>query len=373
VNSLNDWHQISAAPLNEVVRQAALGRQQVLTKPPGSLGRLEELAVRLASMQGIEQPAANDIHISIFVADHGVAAEGISAFPQAVTAEMVRNFARGGAAINVLANALDATLEIVNLGTVAELEPLPNVSNARIGPGTANFTQQAAMDEEQLLSALLAGQHVVQCPQRSSELPNSELLNNELPNSEQRNNVELFIAGEMGIGNTTSASAVACALLQLPATQLVGPGTGLDSSGVAHKTKVTQKALDLHQRNIHSPLDALRYLGGYEIAALTGCYLSCAKAGIPVLIDGFITSVAALCASKLCPKALDWFIFSHQSAEPGHQYLLNVMEVTPLLTLSMRLGEASGAATAVPLIRLACQLHNHMATFEEARVSAKKA
>jgi len=352
VHSLSEWLQVSVAPLNEVARQAAIERQQKLTKPPGSLGRLEEIAVHLAAMQGTEEPTADKIHISIFAADHGVAAEAVSAFPQAVTVEMIRNFARGGAAINVLAKALAASLEIINLGTVTDLEPLPQVFNLRIGAGTANFTQQAAMDEQQLGRSLQAGRQAVQRALQGG--------------------AQLFVAGEMGIGNTTSASALACALLGLPAESLAGPGTGLDSAGILHKSKIIQQALDLHIANIRSPLDALRCVGGYEIAALTGSYISCAKAGLPVLIDGYITSVAALCASNLCVDVLDWFIFSHASVEPGHQIVLNAMGVQPLLALAMRLGEGSGAATAVPLIRLACHLHNGMATFGEAAVSGPK-
>jgi len=347
-----DWHKIMVAPIDAISQQAAIERQQTLTKPPGSLGTLENVAIRLAGMQGRAQPAADKIHIAVFAADHGVAAEGVSAFPQAVTAEMVCNFGRGGAAINVLANDLQANLEIINLGTIAELEPLVNVSNARISAGTANFTRQAAMDDQQLQLALQAGEQAVR--------------------RAQYNGAELFIGGEMGIGNTSSATAVACALLGLPAAQLAGPGTGLDSKGVLHKIKVIQKALDLHTANIHSPMDALRYVGGYEIAALVGSYLSCARTGIPVLIDGFIASVAALCASRMHNNALDWFIFSHESAEPGHQAVLKAMEEEPLLSLGMRLGEASGAAVAVPLIRIACKLHNGMATFDEAMVSEKK-
>lgn len=346
-----DWLVQPCAALNEASRAAALARQGQLTKPPGSLGKLEAIAVQLSALQGMDRPQMKRVQISIFAADHGVAAEGVSAFPQAVTAEMVKNFARGGAAISVLAKQINATLEVINLGTVFPVESLATVCDERIAAGTANFAQGPAMTGAQLAAALQAG--------RAAAL------------RAKQNGAHLFIGGEMGIANTTSASAIACALLHESPQLLAGPGTGLDSKGVAHKAAVIQRALDLHRANLTQPLDVLRHVGGFEIAALAGAYLAAAQNGLPVLVDGFISSVAALAAVRIQPGARDWMMFAHTSAEPGHQRVLGALDAQPLLQLGMRLGEGSGAATAVPLLRLACALHNNMATFAEAGVSDK--
>lgn len=187
-----------------------------------------------------------------------------------------------------------------------------------------------------------------------------------------RARAQLFVGGEMGIGNTTSATALACALLDLPAQDLAGPGTGLDAAGIVRKTEVVRRALKLHAADLSDPMQALRCLGGFEIVALAGAYLACAQQGLPVLVDGFVASAAALAAARHCQSAGDWFIFAHESAEPGHTRILRALEAQPLLRLGMRLGEGSGAAAAVPLLRLACALHGRMATFSEAGVSEEK-
>lgn len=344
-----DWLGVTAAAPDAAARTAAQARQAILTKPPGALGRLEETAIRLASLQGTEKPRLDRIHITVFAADHGVAAEGVSAFPQAVTAQMVKNFARGGAAINVAARALDADLEVINLGTADDPGPLSAVKTHMLGPGTANFTRQPAMTQHQLACALSTGRHAAE----RARLKDSHV----------------FIGGEMGIGNSTAAAALACALLGAPPEQLAGPGTGLDPSGVAYKVRVIERALDLHAHHLRSPLEALRRVGGFEIAALAGAYVACAQMGLAVLVDGFISSVAALTAARLCPGADRWFLFSHVSAEPGHRMVLDALNARALLDLGMRLGEGSGAAVAVPLLRMACALHNDMATFAEAGIS----
>ncbi len=341
------WFDDPIPAPNATVLAAARARQLQLTKPPGSLGRLEELGITLAAMQGRQQPQLDKVWISVFAADHGVVAEGISAFPQVVTAEMVRNFARGGAAISVLAQEWDARLEVVNVGTVAPMEDLPGVLDARIGPGTANFVHEAAMSVEQLHDALAVG-----C---------------EAADRAAIGGAHLFIGGEMGIGNTTSAAAVACSLLSLPAAQLAGPGTGLGADGVAHKAFVIERALAKQRSD--QPLTALQRLGGFEIAALTGAYLRCAQLNLPALVDGFITTAAALVAVRFRPELVDWLFYSHCSAEPGHHRLLQALEARPLLDLGMRLGEGSGAAVAMPLLRAAAALHARMATFAEAGVS----
>ena len=346
-----DWINFPCAKLDEEVRQAALERQAVLTKPPGALGELEAIAVRLAAMQGVVKPRLDNIHISVFAADHGVVEEGVSAFPQAVTAEMVRNFSNGGAAISVLARQLGAHLEVVVLGLVSKLEPLLGVLPVDIAPGTANLAKQPAMTEAQLAKALEAGRDNVELARVKG--------------------AHLFIGGEMGIGNTTAATAVAAALLGRPVADLAGPGTGLDQQGVRHKTAVIEAALALHRDKLSGPLDVLRCVGGFDIAALTGAYIACARIGMPVLVDGFIATVAALAAVRLKPGEADWLIYAHASAEPGHAAIIEALGARPLVDLGMRLGEGSGAAVVVPLLRNACALHNEMATFAEAGVSEK--
>lgn len=347
------------AALNETARERALARQGQLTKPPGSLGLLEAIAVQLAAMQGTAQPQVERVQICIFAADHGIAVEGVSAFPQAVTTEMVKNFARGGAAISVLAKTLNARFEVVNLGTVNDPGDWPNVVHAVLAPSTANFAIEPAMTQTQLAAALQVGHAAVLRARQAS--------------------VQLFVGGEMGIANTTAASAIACALLLESPQLLAGPGTGLDSSGVAHKAMVIGRALKLHgflpsnsgEIDEAGALEVLRCVGGFEIAALTGAYIAAAQHGMPVLVDGFISSVAALVAVRINVGVRDWLLFAHASAEPGHRRVLAALEAQPLLQLGLRLGEGSGAAIAVPLLRLACALHNGMATFAEAAVSEK--
>ena len=347
------WWQQGCKALDIPARNKARERQQQLTKPAGSLGQLEHLAVELAAMQGSQRPQVEQLWVSIFAGDHGVVAEGVSAFPQAVTGQMLRNFVSGGAAISVLAKQLDATLEVIDLGTTLPLEPLRGVHHLHLGAGTQNFAQGPAMSATQLLQALDAGQASVQRAREAGS--------------------QLFIGGEMGIGNTTAATAMACALLECAALEMVGPGTGLDSAGVAHKAEVIELALELHRPQISEPIDILQRLGGFEIAALSGAYLACAQQGITALVDGFICSVAALLAVRLNPECRFWLLFAHCGAEPGHQRVLKALQAEPLLDLGLRLGEGSGAALAVPLLQLACSLHNDMATFAEAAVAERPA
>lgn len=343
------WWQQGCQALDMTARSQAQARQQQLTKPAGSLGQLEQLAIALAAMQGSQRPQVEQLWISIFAGDHGVVAEGVSAYPQAVTGQMLRNFVSGGAAISVLAKQLGATLEVIDLGIAVPLEPLAGVRHLPIGPGTENFAHASAMTADQLRLALDVGRSSVQQAQEAGS--------------------QLFIGGEMGIGNTTSATAMACVLLECSALALAGPGTGLDSAGVARKAEVIEIALALHRSSISEPFEILQRLGGFEIAALTGAYIACAQQGITVLVDGFICSVAALLAVRLNPACRDWLLFAHSGAEPGHQRVLQALQAEPLLDLGLRLGEGSGAALAVPLLRLACSLHNDMATFTEAAVA----
>lgn len=346
-----EWQHRKVQRINSDWRMFARQKQKSLTKPAGSLGKLEDMAVQLSALLNDAEPNLDKIQITVFAADHGIAEEGVSAFPQAVTTEMVRNFSRGGAAISVLAQQLGADLEVVNVGTVSEHEELTGVIMQRIADGTANFSQQAAMTQEQLVVALEAGRDAVRRLRKKE--------------------AHLFIGGDMGIANTTSATAIACALLNESPETLVGPGTGLNAEGVQHKAEVIARSLALHEQTMQTPLDVLQHVGGFEIAALTGAYISCAEYGIPILVDGFIATAAALVAIKLNTDVQNWMFFAHASAEPGHQYMMRAIKAQPILDLDMHLGEGSGAAMAVPVLRLACALHNNMATFEQAGVSNK--
>lgn len=345
-------------PLDENTRRLASERQQQLTKPPGSLGYLEQAAIQLSGQQGRINPSVERIVMSVFAADHGVCEEGISAFPQTVTAQMIDNFVQGGAAISVMAQQLNAVLEVINLGTVADLAAQRSnqkstdqthglIHHEIIAPATANFTQGPAMTETQLIQALQSGDRAAA---RAAEMK-----------------ADLFIAGEMGIGNTTSAAAVAAAVLQQPAAPLVGAGTGLMGAALQHKISVVERGLTRHAQ-ARTPLSILAALGGFEIAAIASAYLGAASRRIPVLVDGFIATVAALIAVRQQPELLHWLHFGHRSQEQGHQQVLTALNARPLLDLEMRLGEGSGAAIAVSLLQSACALHNGMATFAEAHV-----
>ena len=343
-----NWPIPSIPPNCFDTRRRALAHQATLTKPPGSLGMLEDLAVELAAMQCKTKPSVDKVWMTVFAADHGVAAEGVSAFPQAVTRLMLRNFIQGGAAISVLARQLDARLEVVDVGVVEPLDDATGIILARAGHGTANFVQGPAMDETQLSIALHAG---AESAQRAVGFGS-----------------EIFIGGEMGIANTTSATALACALIDANPINLVGPGTGLDMAGVAHKCEVVALALQVHAQHLHEPMEILRCLGGFEIAALVGAYLQASSMRLPCLVDGFISTAAALLAVRLQPACAAWLLYAHRSAEPGHRLLLDALDAKPILDLSMRLGEGSGAAVALPILRLACALHGEMATFAEAGI-----
>lgn len=353
-----NWINNPISAPSEQYRTRAEARQNSLTKPLGSLGRLEQVAIDLAAIQHSDAPAADKIGIHIFAADHGVAAENVSAFPQVVTAEMIRNFAAGGAAISVLAQQLRAPLAVHNLGTVnvcgtngtwVEDETLKDVTHYQLGQGTANFCAQGAMTAEQLERALDIGKSAAE--------------------NSINGGCNLLIGGEMGIANTTSATALGCALLQLEPSILAGPGTGLDDQGIAHKCQVIAAALGKHLADQPPTLKILQRLGGFEIAALVGFYIRAAQLRCAVLVDGFICSIAALVATKISPQCKGYFILSHQSAEPGHQIICQALTLEPLLNLGMRLGEGSGAAVAANLLQTACALHNGMATFDQASVS----
>jgi nicotinate-nucleotide--dimethylbenzimidazole phosphoribosyltransferase len=350
MNMTLDWLQAPCRPIDHQAAAAAQARQNRLTKPRGSLGRLEEMAIRLAGMQGTATPSPDPVRILQFVSDHGVAIEGVSLFPREVTLQMLHNIARGGAAVSVMAEAIEAVMEIFDLGIATDPGPVANVRSARLGPGTGNIAREPAMTDDQLARALDIGRTAVE---RAID-----------------EGARLLICGEMGIGNTTPATALACALLDLEPSILTGPGTGLDAQGVSRKAQVVAAALDLHVRSEHGPVELLRRLGGFDIAAGTGAFIRAAQLGLPILVDGFIISSAALVATRINPGVRDWMLFSHGSAEPGHRHMMQALDADPYLHLQLRLGEATGGAALVPLLRLACVVHRKMATFDEAGVSA---
>lgn len=345
-----EWLKAPTQALDNAAANAASLRQSQLTKPPGALGELEVVAIRFAGLQGRECPTLDKVYISVFAADHGVAEEGVSAFPQAVTVQMVHNFLNGGAAISVLARELGATLEVVDVGVKTPISH-PGLISQRAGDGTANSTEGAAMTASQFGLALQAGAEAAERAKAA--------------------HADLFIGGEMGIANTTSATAIYCALLDVSILDATGPGTGLNRDGMLHKVNVVRRILNQHRSHFHDPLEVLRRLGGFEIAALTGAYVRAAQLGLPVLVDGFISTAAALIAIETQPGVADWLFLSHTSAEPGHFFAVAELKQRPLLDLGLHLGEGSGAAIAVPLLRMACALHKQMATFTEAAVAGK--
>ena len=347
---MNPWYLEKSRQLDEDMRDQATQKQLTLTKPPGSLGRLESIAVRLSAMQGRSTPSADQVEIVVFAGDHGVANEGVSAFPQVVTMEMVKNFVRGGAAISVMARRLNAGLTVVNAGTISEQKFDSPVVDRPIGKGTGNIAIESAMSRQQCLAALQLGKDIVAGFDRATTI---------------------VIGGDMGIANTTSAAALAVAYGVADAPDLVGPGTGLDAQGVQHKLTIVERAVARAGGNNDAP-GLLAELGGFEIAALTGYFIHAAQRGMTILVDGFISSAAALAACKINPSVREWMLFAHTSAEPGHEFILRALAADPLLSLGMRLGEGSGSAVAVSLLRSACALQNEMATFVEAQVSDRE-
>ncbi|HMD48995.1 MAG TPA: nicotinate-nucleotide--dimethylbenzimidazole phosphoribosyltransferase [Bryobacteraceae bacterium] len=321
-----------------------------LTKPPESLGRLEEIANRMAAIQATLTPVVAHPRIIVFAADHGVCAEGVNPYPQAVTAQMVANFLRGGAAINALARAAGAELEIVDAGVANPIEPLPGLIRRPIAPGTGNFCIEPAMTREQAEAAISLG---IELAERASA-----------------EGCTLLGIGEMGIGNTTAASAVTAALTGVDAAAVVGRGTGADDACMARKRSAVERALALHCRRIAEPIDLLARLGGFEIGAMSGVCLGAAANGCTVLVDGFIATSAAALAVRFHAEVRDYLFPAHLSTEPGHAALLALIGHRPLLDLGMRLGEGTGAALAIPIVRGAVAAFTGMATFASAGVSS---
>jgi nicotinate-nucleotide--dimethylbenzimidazole phosphoribosyltransferase len=346
---LAKWVYQPCPGISAIHRDAALARQGQLTKPAGSLGRLERLAIELAGLQQTERPRARRVPIIIFAGDHGVVVQGVSAYPQEVTIAMMSNFASGGAAISVLARELGSKLEVVDAGTLAQ-SPVPGIVTDKPRNGSRDFSKEAALEPSEVAFALECGKRAVLRAVR--EAP------------------DLLILGEMGIGNTTSSAAIAAALLGISAEEIAGSGTGIDAAGRARKARVIDEALARHglTRGGVAVENVLSAVGGLEIVAISGAIIAAAQNRLPVLLDGFIVSVAALAAVRLNPSCRPFVLASHQSAERGHRLVLGALDIAPLIDLDLRLGEGSGAAVALPLLRLACTLHNEMATFEQANV-----
>jgi nicotinate-nucleotide--dimethylbenzimidazole phosphoribosyltransferase len=332
--------------------QLARTRQSQLTKPPGALGRLEDIACWFAARQRREIPVALVPAIAVFAGDHGVTQEGVSAFPSVVTGEMVRNFARGGAAINVLARNIGARLTVVDAGVASPIGDVAGIVHGNVRRGSGNLTREPAMTRDEA--------------QRAIELGRTQA------RADIAAGANLLIAGEMGIGNTTSSACLICALSGADAEAVVGSGTGIDDAGRMRKIDAVRRGLArASAKNCADGIDYLAELGGLEIAAMAGYYLEAAASGVPALLDGFISTAAALAARQIDPGVTDWLLASHLSFENGHRIALEKLALSPLIDLQMRLGEGSGAAVAVPLLQAALRLHAEMATFAEAGVSEK--
>jgi nicotinate-nucleotide--dimethylbenzimidazole phosphoribosyltransferase len=342
-----------AAGIGAIDDQAAAAAQRLLdakTKPRRSLGRLEDLVCQLAAVRGDAAPRSGTAKaIVVMGADHGVAAEGVSAYPQEVTGQMLLNFARGGAAINVLARQAGARVVVVDMGTAHPPPHQPEIRVQRIAAGTANFTRGPAMTRAQALTALSTGAA--------------------LADALARDGVGLLGIGDMGIGNTTASSALAAVFTGAPPEEVTGRGTGIDDETFRHKVDVIRRGLAVNRPDPTDAVDALAKVGGFEIAGLAGVVLGAAAARVPVVVDGFIAGVAALAAVRMAPRAVGYLIASHRSVEAGHRLVLQALGAKPLLDLDLRLGEGTGAALAMMLVDAAIAIAAEMATFQSAGVS----
>ncbi|HEY3163270.1 MAG TPA: nicotinate-nucleotide--dimethylbenzimidazole phosphoribosyltransferase [Candidatus Limnocylindrales bacterium] len=346
----------SIGPLDEAAIAETARRLDRLTKPPGSLGRLESLAITLAGITGRPVTAIEHPAIAVFAADHGVTTRGVSPYPAEVTRQMVANFVAGGAAINVLARAAGIELVVVDVGVTGPEPHGAGIAGSgvtlvvdRVAAGTRDLSIEPAMSRDEALRAIDAGRRVV--------------------DGLAARGCDILGVGEMGIGNTTASSAIVAALTGRPAVAVTGRGTGLDAAGVAYKAAVVEDALTRHRPDPGDPIAVLAAVGGLEIAAVVGAILQAAARGIPVVLDGFITGAAALVATGLAPRLSSRLIAAHRSAEPGHRVVLDALGLEPVLDLDLRLGEGSGAALAIPIIDAAARVLGEMATFDRAGVS----
>lgn len=336
-------------PLDHAAMEAARERQNTLTKPPGSLGRLEDLSIQLAGIYGDPMPTIEHKVIITMAGDHGVVAEGVSAFPQEVTPQMVLNFLNQGAAINVLARHADARVVIVDMGVASDFDAHPGLVDKKVAPGTENLAHGPAMSREQALQALTAGAEVVE--------------------TELERGLDILVLGEMGIGNTTPSTAIAAALTGLAPSEIAGRGTGVDDEGLARKVKAIERGLAVNQPDPDDAVDVLAKVGGFEIGGMTGAMVAAAAHGRPVLVDGFISTAAAMLAVRMAPAIRPYLIAGHLSDECGHRAMLDWLELEPLLDLNLRLGEGTGAALSLSLAEAACKILGEMTTFAEAGVS----
>src|SRR5882672_369645 len=344
---------VSIPPIDENARQEARRRQDRLTKPAGSLGRLEQLSIDLAGMTGQLSPRLEHRVVFTLAADHGVATEGVSAYPREVTAQMVLNFLAGGAAVNVLARLFGARVVVADLGVDADLPNHPQLRSLKVRRGTASITQGPAMSVEEAQRAIDHGRGLVL--------------------DEIEHGLDVVLTGDMGIGNTTASAALICALTGLDPQDVVGRGTGVDDAGLARKRAAVRTALETNAKRIAGgPIDALAAVGGLEIAGLAGVIIEAASQRRPVLIDGFISAAAALAAAQIAPGATGYMIASHRSQELGHAAALRELGLKPLFDLDLRLGEGTGAVLALPLLDAAVRILNEMATFDEAGVSDRE-
>ena len=329
--------------------QARLDR---LTKPIGSLGRLEELAARYVMITGEMNPKVPRGAVYTFAADHGVTVEGVSAYPSAVTPQMVLNFLRGGAGVNVLARHVGIEVRVVDIGVAFDFESAPGLIQRKVMPGTKNLMVESAMSLAQAEQALHVGI--------------------ELATEAAQEGIGLIGTGEMGIGNTTASSAIAAVMTGRSVAEVTGRGTGIDDAGHAHKIDVIQRALAFHRLDSADAMEVLAKVGGLEIGGLAGLMLGAAAARIPVVLDGFIAGAAALIAVGLQPRCKDYLIASHQSVERGHRAILDHLGLKPLLDLDLRLGEGTGACLGMSLVFAAIKILTEMATFDEAGVSERR-
>ena len=351
ISPLIDETISSISSLDEVAMGEARARQDTLTKPMGSLGRLEELSVLLAGIFGQPIPRIQRKTVILAAADHGVVAEGVSAYPQDVTPQMVLNFLGGGAAINVLARHAGASIVILDAGMASDLEPHPLLRSVKIGRGTANMVLGPAMTQQQ----------AIQCIETGIETANEQIAEG----------ADLIACGDMGIGNTTSSSAITALITGADPEATTGRGTGIDDAGLSRKVEVIRRAIDVNQPDPKDGLDVLTKVGGFEIGVLAGAMLGTAASHRPVVVDGFISGAAALVAWSMCSKTRLYFIASHQSVEPGHRVGLEAMGLRPLLDMGMRLGEGTGAALAMHIVEAAAKCLAEMATFGQAGVSER--
>lgn len=349
ISALVDRTIAAIGPLDQAAVSAAEARQGVLTKPPGSLGRLESLSIQLAGIFGQAIPTITGKAVIVAAGDHGVAAEGVSAYPAEVTPQMVFNFLAGGAAINVLARQAGADIVVIDAGVAVDLDPHPGLTIAKVGYGAGNIARGPAMTREDAIRCLEVG--IAAAIERADAGAN------------------VIAGGDMGIGNTTPSAAITAAITGADVASVTGRGTGVDDAGLAAKIDTIRRVLETNQPDANDGLDVLCKVGGYEIGVLAGVMLGAASRNCAVVVDGFISGAAALIAWRLCPVAPERFIGGHRSVEPGHNVALDAMGLTPLLDMNMRLGEGTGAALAMHIIEAAARCLAEMATFAEAGVS----